>query len=667
MVMSPVGRFLLFCASGVVAGVAGPAPASDGKLLASLEGVLLEDEAKTLLEPHLDDLKKLDPRVVEKVVSRQWWVLARDIVAKSHTQTVDLSVSVRKAVRTLKDEADELLRTLNPKYGLAQQVSPAFQWAQNDTCIFLTVKYTVRWNAPGALEVTEPSVNMTDNEFNFTGLGKHSNNKYKYSLSLSLFDVILSSSSTWSAASVGKLSVTLRKKWPRKWPRLLANRKTKIGNMHVWMEMQDKMDPHLSGHTTASNSPITCAMSEKLYCLATDTCKKAANCSSCPGKTVPDETTHVCTGMPTEKASLSFKDADMDANEIGGEAKISKARNEFDIDAYRVYFGKDERTKLDPPLEAFIGETRPTGGDTDVSIPMNSNIPETATHLLVFSKNVYGEFATPGSVAIKDAVLPKAKPGPLSFEDEDGEKGEVSGTVTIGKAESEERLDEYALHWGRSATKKLASASYIRDVTKQAGNKDTTHYIARSTKIPQGATHILAFSKNEFGELPSASSLKFVDHRKPCVDRGAPDCPVSVHVTPDLDPQPGKAGATITVEPAPSNGDITHYNLHWGREACSTEGGQSGAKNAFIKEINVAGPFEYVLPMGSNVPEGSTHVLVFAANKYGESDFCISIGFEDNREAAGKKRALSFRGVARPPCAEPVGGRGGPARCQFAL
>merc|ERR1719288_21253 len=98
---------------------------------------------------------------------RQWWGLARDLVTKSHTQQVDLSFAVRKAVRALKDEADELLRTLNPRYGMAQQVSPAFQWAQNDTSVFLTIKYTVRWNAPGALEVTEPSVNMTGNVFKF--------------------------------------------------------------------------------------------------------------------------------------------------------------------------------------------------------------------------------------------------------------------------------------------------------------------------------------------------------------------------------------------------------------------------------------------------------------------------------------------------------------------
>merc|ERR1712232_547126 len=129
-------------------------------------------------------------------------------------------------------------------------------------------------------------------------------------------------------------------------------------------------------------SPVTCAASDKLYCLATDTCKKAANCSQCPGKTVPKEEDHVCTGMPTEKASISFKDSDMDANEVGGEIKITKARNEFDIDEYVVYWGKDDRNKLDlNGVGHKVGAAQPTGGDTDVKLPMNTAIPETATHL----------------------------------------------------------------------------------------------------------------------------------------------------------------------------------------------------------------------------------------------------------------------------------------------
>lgn len=98
---------------------------------------------------------------------------------------------------------------------------------------------------------------MTGNVFNFSGLGKHSNNKYKYFLSINRFDNIEAQLSSWSAASVGKLSVTLRKRWARKWPRLLGDKKTKVNNMHLWMEMQEKLDGSLSGFSSVSNSPVT--------------------------------------------------------------------------------------------------------------------------------------------------------------------------------------------------------------------------------------------------------------------------------------------------------------------------------------------------------------------------------------------------------------------------
>lgn len=621
--------------TGQVADAQANAKASE--LVEALDAALAEEDARKILAPYMDSLKTLASEAMEKIVMRQWWGLAREVVAKSHAQQVDMSFAVRKAVRALKDEADELLRTLNPKYGLAQQVSPAFQWAQNDTCIFLTIKYTVRWNAPGALEVTEPAVNMSYNMFNFTGLGKHSNNKYRYVLSLSLFDMILDSASSWSAASVGKLSVTLRKRWPRKWPRLLANKKTKISNMHVWMEMQEKLDSTLGGLTTVSNSPITCSASEKLYCLATDTCKKAANCTQCPGKTVPKEEEHICTGMPTEKASLSFKDADMDAHEIGGEAKITKARNEFDIDSYVVYFGKDERTKLElaDGSAAIVGEASPTGADTEVRIRSNTPIPESATHLLVFSKNEYGEFATPGFTLLKDAVLPKGKPTSLRFEDEDGDKGEVSGQVTIGRAEDETQVEEYALHWGRSATRKLASGSFIRDVPKGTAN-EPTHYISSATKIPDGATHLLAYTKNEHGDNPSPVSLKIVDNTKPCLSLGDKDCPVAVYVTPDADLDPSQAQATVTIEKGESEVGVSNYAVYWGRDNC-VHGGQSGAKNGHLKDVPIDGSMSIALPADTEIPENSKHILVFSKNKYGESDNCVSTPFEDNKNGRIEK------------------------------
>eukprot|EP00929_Paragymnodinium_shiwhaense_P069971 TRINITY_DN3536_c0_g1_i1.p1 TRINITY_DN3536_c0_g1~~TRINITY_DN3536_c0_g1_i1.p1 ORF type:complete len:667 (+),score=190.76 TRINITY_DN3536_c0_g1_i1:153-2153(+) len=620
------------------------------KLVQDLDAAKTEEEGRTLVEPYMAELKKLDPTAMEKIVLRQWWAVAKEVVAKSHLQQVDLSFSVRKAVRTLKDEADELLRTLNPKYGQAQQVSPAFQWAQNDTCVFLTVKYTVRWNAPGALEATDINVQMSGSSFNFTGLGKHSNNKYRYVLSLPLFDNIREESSSWSAASVGKLSVTLRKRWPRKWPRLLGDKKMKITNMHVWSERQEQFDSSLTGMNSVSNSPVTCGAADKLYCLATDTCKKAANCSQCPGKpmAVPEES--LCAGVPTEKGSLSFKDSDMDVNELGGEIKITKARNEFDIDQYIVYFGKDENTKLQTAdgKDMEIGQATPIGGDSEVKMPMNTPVPDGATHLLVFSKNQYGEYGTPGSVIISDAVLPKGKPESISFEDQDGDRGHISGHVTIEGPLGEQLIDEFALHWGKSSTKRITQNSLIRTISawnnrkenkaeddkekgedkKDEKKKDTfsvKHYFSYNTKIPDGATHLIAYAKNSHGEHPTGVSVRLYDRIKPCLNKTDASCPQSVALS----------GANNAVVPTlstlkESDSFITVYGLYWGRGDCK-EGGQSGAKNGHIQDLNYwptdSSPIEHILPAGSAVPDGTTHVLVFAKGAVGESGHCVSASF----------------------------------------
>eukprot|EP00747_Dinoflagellata_sp_TGD_P168659 gnl/TRDRNA2_/TRDRNA2_195594_c0_seq1.p1 gnl/TRDRNA2_/TRDRNA2_195594_c0~~gnl/TRDRNA2_/TRDRNA2_195594_c0_seq1.p1 ORF type:complete len:317 (+),score=73.92 gnl/TRDRNA2_/TRDRNA2_195594_c0_seq1:43-951(+) len=277
------------------------------KVLASLDDVIEEADARKIVGPLLDNLKDLDQEIIDKVVLRQWWGIARDMAKMSHGQNVDLSKQLQKAVKAFRAEADEVLQMLKPGYGTAQQVSPAFQWAQNDTCIFLSIKFTVRWNAPGALEVTDAVVNISDASFYFQANGKHSNNKYIYKLNLDMFDHIVEGPSYWSLASVGKLSATIRKRAARRWPRLLADRrsKDKINNMHVWLEMQQKLDPILSGMNVAAHSPLTCKLSSPktmLYCSSADNCKKKDDCRSCIGFTKADPKRHIC--VKDENAEL---------------------------------------------------------------------------------------------------------------------------------------------------------------------------------------------------------------------------------------------------------------------------------------------------------------------------------------------------------------------------
>jgi len=283
-----------------------------------------------------------------------------------------------------------------------------------------------------------------------------------------------------------------------------------------------------------------------------------------------------------------------------------------------------------------VGIATSINADTVVRIPTGTPVPAGATHLLVFSRNEFGEYATPGSAILKDAVLPKGKPSSVSFVDEDGDKGEVSGTVTVGRAENQQNLDEYALHWGRSDKKKISSASYIRDIPKQT-DKDATHFFGASTKIPEGATHILAFAKNEHGENPTPASLRIVDAVKPCLKLGDADCPRKVSVSEDGDPEPNQAQAVISVDRASSEEGLLYYSVYWGRRDCK-DGGQNGAKNGHIKDLPM-GMNEYEMPANTHVPDGSTHILVFSKSKVGESDVCVSVEFKDAGAKAAKGKA----------------------------
>eukprot|EP00913_Durusdinium_trenchii_P020619 g19365.t1 len=445
MLRALLGAALL--ASAVAQAVKG----SRSPLIQALENAPAEDEARSILGPHLKDMKTLEKEVVELVVMRQWWTLARELVSKSHEQKVRW-----------------------------------FRFVQER-----------RSPSPGTL--------------------------YKYFLSINLFDNIEAQLSNWNAASdtpsdksrlvlvcnrptpfsplscchqVGKLSVTLRKRWARKWPRLLSDKKTKVSNMHMWMEMQEKLDSSLSGFSSVSNSPITCAAGGKLYCVATDTCKKSENCSQCPGKTEANEEVHLCAGKPSEKASLTFQDSGHGLLILHFLALVQAVVPAFAC--IRIRSAPDlqsDTAKLENAdgKELLLGEVSALGNDLDLMIPQNSPVPEGATHLLVFSRNAYGEYATPGSLLLRDAALPKAKPGGLTFEDEDGGKDLVRGRITISRAADEEKISEYSLHWGRSPTRKTSQNSFISAVRKEEG-KDVSHWLS-SQKPPEGATHLLAFSK----------------------------------------------------------------------------------------------------------------------------------------------------------------------------
>jgi len=140
---------------------------------------------------------------------------------------------------------DDLIRVLDRNYGKAAEVSPASQWAQNSTHVFLSVKFAQRWNAPGALEVENETVDITSCCFNFTAFGEHSFIVRRYHLSWELLRTVVPKASSWHLASAGRVSITFAKKHAENWPRLHRSASAAPKNLGIWRDMRDKWNSEL--------------------------------------------------------------------------------------------------------------------------------------------------------------------------------------------------------------------------------------------------------------------------------------------------------------------------------------------------------------------------------------------------------------------------------------
>merc|ERR1712187_837427 len=121
------------------------------------------------------------------------------------------------------------------------------QWAQNSSHIFIQVKFAQRWNAPGALEVENTSITVSDCCFSFKGFGEHSMIRKEYKLFLQFLDTVVEPpASSWHFAAAGRFVATIQKKRQRKWERLLRSENIAPENMGIWRDMQETWKSELA-------------------------------------------------------------------------------------------------------------------------------------------------------------------------------------------------------------------------------------------------------------------------------------------------------------------------------------------------------------------------------------------------------------------------------------
>lgn len=230
----------------VLALLAAVAAAARGSVVAGVLSELPSEEAavEALSAPSFS-VDSVEAVHVERLVRKGWHEAVRALIAVGHrgseADSQRVASHVRQAVQTERNRLDDLTRALDRNYGKAVDVNPACQWAQNSTHVFLAVKFAQRWNAPGALEVENETVDISSCCLNFTAFGEHSFIRRRYRLSFELFRPLLPKTSTWSLASVGRMTMTLCKAKAGNWPQLLSSIAGPAPkNLGIWRDMKEK-------------------------------------------------------------------------------------------------------------------------------------------------------------------------------------------------------------------------------------------------------------------------------------------------------------------------------------------------------------------------------------------------------------------------------------------
>ena len=216
------------------------------------------------------------------------------------------------------------------------------------------------------------------------------------------------------------------------------------------------------------------------------------------------------TGVPLyPPTSLAFMDANLSAKKVGGQVLIGRAAGELNLTHYVLYWGKNASTKRGTTPIAAIPKT---GANVITYTLPNTVIPTVpaATHLIVYSKNSFGEFPTGVSVPVVDLIAPVHAASYVQFLDGDLTKGEVGGNITIGRASNESDVSGYAVYWGASPIQKQNPIPFA---VLGKSPRLLTYKIPMNTKIPTGpkALYFLIYTRNGASEMPTGISVRITD------------------------------------------------------------------------------------------------------------------------------------------------------------
>ena len=368
---------------------------------------------------------------------------------------------------------------------------------------------------------------------------------------------------------------------------------------------------------------------------------------------------------------LSIQDQDKRGGWISGTLKIKiqqplAAGSKQDLE-YVVFWGNNPHQKL-----SMFGPL------AQLKVPVNKKyinlvfkkvqVPFSATHLLLFSRNVDktksinenfindSRMTQISGMLLKDIGVPEHKAQAIHFEQTHKEGNRISGEIEIKRALDERNISHYAIYWGTSRNSVLRSQAPIAVIEKrswwekvgvqlQAPWKDSPMHVSIDEWLPPQATHLIAFSRNQQGQMSDGRATKI----KSVSEKVANEYQLTLK---DGKVEGGKISGTLELEilraaeenlNAMENKDSRHYLFFWGKDQKTRLAEQPVLTEIEIRknsdgpdeqEIQVStvspmnqeikinktkssdGKIIFRIPENSITPNRATHILVFTEEKY---------------------------------------------------
>ena len=201
---------------------------------------LNESDLINKIETNFEKIKNSSLNCIESLLRTSNYKTLETYVKLLNSNGIRFRENLSNIINTLQKKLEDIMNKYKFDENDYQIVSPAFQWAQSLSTIFIEVKFAHRHDSPGCLEINNLNIEINGNNIRLIAYCISTDIPIKFDLNLNcLFDFDKEKSS-FSSGSVGRYQLTLKKKEVKYWERLLFDSKESFANMKTWYEMRNK-------------------------------------------------------------------------------------------------------------------------------------------------------------------------------------------------------------------------------------------------------------------------------------------------------------------------------------------------------------------------------------------------------------------------------------------